>query len=102
MLIPTHPVLISFMNPNADPLFEEVTKTGPGSGTVPVPSSVAGDAFACLTTFSGVLNSTRLSSFGNLAGPLKLADLKGFDKPRARFGAREKGNWDYSWNNPPI
>jgi hypothetical protein len=65
-------------------------RRGPGSGTVLVTSSVAGDAFACLTTFSGVLNSARFSSFGTLAGPLKLAYLNGLDERRLRCGARER------------
>lgn len=52
--------------------FSEVTSTGTGSGTAPVPEGLAGVAFACLTTFSSGLTLEQLSQFGTLAGPAEV------------------------------
>lgn len=64
---------IAMVNQNvSSPLFEQVTKTGSGSGTVTVPTGVSGAVFACLTTFEGGLTLDDLSSFGTLAGPVEV------------------------------
>lgn len=66
------PLYIAFINQDNPPVFEQVTKTGTGSGTVAVPKNVTGVAFAALTTFSGGLTELQLSSFGTLAGPAEV------------------------------
>jgi hypothetical protein len=53
-------------------------------------------------TRSSVVQNIPLPSFGTLAGPLNLAYLNGLDERRVGFGAGEKGNRDYSWDNAPI
>lgn len=70
---PNAPLYIAMVNQNVSaPIFEEVTKTGTGSGTVPVPAGANGTAFACLTTFSGGLTLDQLTQFGTLAGPVEV------------------------------
>ncbi|MCJ1310171.1 hypothetical protein MMC25_003832 [Agyrium rufum] len=70
---PNAPLYIAMINQNVSaPIFQQVTKTGTGTGTVPVPSGVAGVAFAVLTTFSGGLTEAQLTSFGTLAGPAEV------------------------------
>lgn len=69
---PNAPLFIAMINQDLPPIFEQVTKTSPGIGTVPVPQGAAGVAFAVLTTFSGGLNEMQLSSFGTLAGPAEV------------------------------
>lgn len=63
---------IAMVNQIGTPIFEEVTMTGAASGTVPVPSGVAGSVFVCLTTFSGGLTLTDLTNYGTLAGPMEI------------------------------
>jgi len=70
---PSAPLYIAMINQNYPVVYEEVTSCGTGCGTVPVPAApVGGVAFAVLTTFSGGLNSTELTSFGTLAGPAEV------------------------------
>lgn len=70
---PNKPLYIAMVNQNVSaPIFQEVKKTGTGSGSVPLPKGVAGAAFACLTTFSGGLTLDQLTSFGTLAGPVEV------------------------------
>ncbi|MCJ1410843.1 hypothetical protein MMC19_004929 [Ptychographa xylographoides] len=69
---PSAPLYIAMINQISPPVFEEVTMVGEGMGTVPVPAGVGGVAFAVLTTFSGGLNETELTSFGTLAGPAEI------------------------------
>ncbi|MCJ1225869.1 hypothetical protein MMC12_002518 [Toensbergia leucococca] len=67
------PLYIAIINQNISaPIFQEVTSVAPGSGSVPVPSGVAGAAFGVLTTFSGGLTENDLTSFGTLAGPVEI------------------------------
>ena len=69
---PNAPLYIAMINQIAPPVFVEVTKTGTGSGTVAVPASISGIAFAVLTTFSGSLSEQQLNDFGTLAGPAEV------------------------------
>ena len=70
---PNAPLYIAMVNQNISaPIFQEVTKKGKGKGSVPLPKTVAGAAFAALTTFSGGLTLQQLSDFGTLAGPTEL------------------------------
>lgn len=69
---PSAPLYIAFINQVLPPIFEQLTITGTGMGTVPVPAGAAGAAFAVLTTFSGGLTEIQLSSFGTLAGPAEV------------------------------
>lgn len=67
------PLYIAMVNQNVSaPVFEEVTVTGTGTGSVTVPEGVAGAVFACLTTFSQGLTMMDLTSFGTLAGPTEI------------------------------
>ena len=70
---PNAPLYIAFINQVSPPVFEEVTKTGTGTGTVAVPDAIGGIAFAVLSTFSGGLSAMDLSLFGTLAGPAEVA-----------------------------
>lgn len=54
------------------PVFEQVTVTGMGSGSVVVPEGLAGAVFACLTTYAGWLTMNDLTSYGTLAGPTEI------------------------------
>ncbi|KAL9094190.1 MAG: hypothetical protein Q9165_003605 [Trypethelium subeluteriae] len=64
---------IAMVNQNVSaPIFQPVTSTGTGQGTVEVPEGVNGTAFAALTTFSGGLNLDQLTQFGTLAGPAEV------------------------------
>jgi hypothetical protein len=63
---------VAFINQDTTPAFEAVTITGTGTGTASLPTGLAGIAFAVLTTFSGGLNETELSSYGTLAGPVEI------------------------------
>ena len=69
---PDAKLYIAYINQISDPVFVPVTKTGAGSGTVPVASGVGGVVFAVLTTFSGGLSAMQLSQFGTLAGPAEI------------------------------
>ena len=69
---PNAPLYIALINQIAPPVFVEVTKTGSGSGTVALPASISGVAFAVLTTFSGNLSEQQLNDFGTLAGPAEV------------------------------
>jgi len=69
---PNATLYVAFVNQVSPPVFEAVTKTGTGTGSVKVPAGVSGVAFACLTTFSGGLTELQLSSFGTLAGPAEI------------------------------
>ena len=69
---PSQPLYIALINQVSDPIFQQVTVTGTGTGTVSVPDGVEGVAFAVLTTFSGGLNTTELTSSGTLAGPAEV------------------------------
>lgn len=69
---PNAPLYIVYVNQILPPIFEEVTITGPGEGTVPVAAGAAGAVFAFLTTFSGGLTAIQLSQFGTLAGPAEV------------------------------
>ena len=69
---PSAPLYIAMINQISPPIFEQVTITGTGMGTVPVPANVSGVAFAVLTTFAGGLNETELTNFGTLAGPAEV------------------------------
>ena len=69
---PSTPLYIAMINQISPPVFEQVTMTGIGMGTVPVPANVSGVAFAVLTTFAGGLNETELTNYGTLAGPAEV------------------------------
>jgi len=69
---PSAPLYIAMINQISPPIYEQVTITGTGMGTVPVPANVSGVAFAVLTTFAGGLNETELTNFGTLAGPAEV------------------------------
>ena len=69
---PTAPLYIALINANNPPIFQQVTTTGTGTGSVPLPPGVAGVAFAVLTTFSSGLDENQLTSFGTLAGPAEV------------------------------
>jgi len=67
------PLYIAILNQDAAPIFQQVTSTGTGTGSVPLPKGVEGFAFAVLTTFDGGLTAAQLAQFGTLAGPAELA-----------------------------
>ena len=69
---PNAPLYIAMINQDNPVVFLEVTKTGTGAGTVPVPEGVSGVAFAVLTTFSNGLDEQQLNDFGTLAGPAEV------------------------------
>ncbi|MCJ1320973.1 hypothetical protein MMC15_006314 [Xylographa vitiligo] len=69
---PSAPLYIAMINQISPPIFEQITMTGTGMGTVPVPANVSGVVFAVLTTFAGGLNETELTNFGTLAGPAEV------------------------------
>jgi hypothetical protein len=64
---PKAPLYIAMINQDLAPIFQEVSITGTGMGTVKVPEGAAGAAFAVLTTFAGPLTAMELSQFGTLA-----------------------------------
>jgi hypothetical protein len=66
---PTEALYIAFINQISSPVFVQIGTGADSSGSVPVPAGISGVAFAVLTSFSGGLNETELSSFGTLAGP---------------------------------
>ncbi|KZF19652.1 hypothetical protein L228DRAFT_270974 [Xylona heveae TC161] len=71
---PNAPLYIALINQDVQaPIFQEVTKTGSGTGTVPLPANITGVAFAVLTTFSGGLTEAQLTQYGTLAGPAEVA-----------------------------
>lgn len=69
---PNAPLYIAFINQNNPPVFEKITMTGTGAGTVALPDGLGNAVFAVLTTFSGGLNETQLAQFGTLAGPQEI------------------------------
>ena len=69
---PAAPLYIAMINQLLPPVFEQLTITGTGMGTVPVPEGVGNVVFAVLTTFSGGLDQNQLTSFGTLSGPAEV------------------------------
>ena len=68
------PLYIGLINSVTNVTYTELTKTGNGEGTIPVPEGAAGAAFAVLTTFGpdAALSEDQLTEFGALAGPAEI------------------------------
>ena len=71
---PSEPLYIGLINMVTNVTYTQITSSGPGLATIPVPEGAAGAAFAVLTTFSGdaALTEDQLTSFGTLAGPAEV------------------------------
>lgn len=59
--------------PQQPPTYIPLTQSSATSGSITVPSTVNGTIFAVLTSVSGGMNTTELTSTGTLAGPVVFA-----------------------------
>lgn len=70
----TTPLFLALIaGPSEMPVFVPLTKSGDTAGSATLPADMMGTFFAVLTTFSGGVNTTTLTSTGTLAGPVVFA-----------------------------